>query len=66
MKIVVGIVTLLLAMSLSAQETLVPPPQLFEVAKAHHCLPVTSFVADEESSQTAPFGLRYESHYGPL
>ena len=66
MKIVVGIVALLLAVSLSAQETLVSPPQLFEVAKAHHCLPVTSFVADEESSQAAPFGIRYESHYGPL
>lgn len=48
-----------------AQETLVPPPQLLEVAKAHHCLPVVSFVADEESKQAAPFGLRYELHYGP-
>ena len=66
MKIVVGIVALLLAVSLSAQETLVSPPQLFEVAKAHHCLPVTSSVADEESSQATPFGIRYESHYGPL
>jgi hypothetical protein len=66
MKIVVGIVTALLAVPVGAQETLVPPPQLNQVAKAHHCLPVISFVQDEESSQAAPFGLRYESHYGPL
>jgi hypothetical protein len=65
MKIVVGLLLILLSAHLNAQETLVPPPQLLDVAKAHHCLPVTSFVADEESSQAAPYGLRYESH-GPL
>jgi hypothetical protein len=65
MKIVVGIFVLLLAMSLGAQETLVPPPQLNKIAKAHHCLPVVSFVADEKSSQAAPFELHYEFKYQP-
>jgi hypothetical protein len=65
MKIVVAIFSVLLAVPLGAEEILVPPPQLNQVAKAHHCLPVVSFVADEESSQAAPFGLRYEFHYGP-
>jgi hypothetical protein len=66
MKIVVGIFALLLAAPLVAQETLVLPPQLNQVAKAHHCSPVVTFVTDEESNQATPFGLRYESHYGPL
>jgi hypothetical protein len=43
----------------------VPRPQLNEVAKAHHCLLVVSFVADEDSNQAAPFGLPYEFHHGP-
>jgi hypothetical protein len=66
MKIIVGVFTLLLAPPLGAQETLVPPPQLIQVAKAHHCLPIVRFVADEESSQAASFEIHYESHYGPL
>jgi hypothetical protein len=66
MKFVVGMFAILLALRSGAEEILVAPPQLNEVAKAHHCVPVVSFVADEESSHAAPFGLRYESHYGPL
>lgn len=65
MKIVVGIFSVLLAAPVAAQETLVPPPQLLQVARAHHCSPVIRFVADEESSQAASYGLRYEFHYGP-
>jgi hypothetical protein len=63
---IVFIFAVLLPVLVGAQEMLVPPPQLFELAKAHHCSPVISFVEDEESSQAAPFGLRYESHYGSL
>lgn len=66
MKVVVAIIALLLALPLGAQETLVLPPQLSQVARAHHCSPVVTFVTDEESKQATPFGLRYESHYGPL
>jgi hypothetical protein len=66
MKLVVTIFAVLLAVPLSAEETLVPPPQLDQVAKAHHCLPVVSFVVDEEGHQAASFELHYESHHGPL
>jgi hypothetical protein len=65
MKITVGIFGVLLAAPLGAQEILVPPPQLAQVAKAHHCLPVVSFVVDEESRQAASFEVHYEFHHGP-
>jgi hypothetical protein len=65
MKIAVGLFAVLLAMALGAQETLVPPPQLDQVAKAHHCFPVVSFVVDEESHQAASFEVHYEFHHGP-
>lgn len=65
MKLVVAICAAWLALPLSAQETLVPPPQLNQVGKAHHCAPIVRFVADEESSQAAPFGLSYEFHHWP-
>jgi hypothetical protein len=64
MKLVVAILVALQAVPLSAEETLVPPPQLDQVAKTHHCLPHLGFVADEESSQAAPFDLHYELHHG--
>jgi hypothetical protein len=48
---IVFVFVVLLPVLVGAQEMLVPPPQLLEVAKAHHCQPVISFVADEESSQ---------------
>jgi hypothetical protein len=66
MKLVVTICAALLALPLAAQEILVPPPQLDQVAKAHHCSPIVSFVVDEESQQQASFKVHYESHYGPL
>jgi hypothetical protein len=37
MKLVVAIFAILTAIPLSAEEILVPPPQLNQVAKAHHC-----------------------------
>jgi hypothetical protein len=37
MKLVVAVFVALQAVPLSAEETLVPPPQLDQVAKAHHC-----------------------------
>jgi hypothetical protein len=66
MKLVVAIFAALLAAPLGAQETLVLPPQLNQVAKAHHCSPVVIYVTDEDSKQATPFGLRYEFHHGPL
>jgi hypothetical protein len=48
-----------------AQERLVPPPHLEDLAKAHHCVQVLGFVADEESNQAAPFDLHYEFKYQP-
>jgi hypothetical protein len=64
MKLVVAIFAALLVVPLSAEEILVPPPQLDQVAKAHHCLPVVSFVVDEESRQAASFEVHYEFHHG--
>jgi hypothetical protein len=66
MKLVVAIFAILATIPLSAEEILVPPPQLDQVAKAHHCFPVVSFVVDEESHQAATYEVHYESHYGPL
>jgi hypothetical protein len=48
---------------LGAQETLVPPPQLDQVAKAHHCFPVVRFEADQESNQDASYDVHYEFHF---
>jgi hypothetical protein len=39
---IVFIFVVLLPVLVGAREMLVPPPQLIEVAKAHHCLPVTT------------------------
>jgi hypothetical protein len=64
MKLVVAVFVALQAVPLSAEETLVPPPQLDQVAKAHHCSPIVSFVVDEESRQ-ASFDIHYEFHHGP-
>jgi len=64
-RIVLGMVGLLLAVPVGAQERLVPPPYLEDLAKAHHCVPVLGFVADEESSHAAPFELHYEFKYQP-
>jgi hypothetical protein len=66
MKIIAGIFSILLCVPLGAEEILVAPPQLDQVAKAHHCLPIVSFVVDEKSQQAASFEVHYESHYGPL
>jgi hypothetical protein len=63
MKIAVGLFAVLLAMALGAQETLVPPPQLDQVAKAHHCFPVVRFEADQESNQDASYDVHYEFHF---
>jgi hypothetical protein len=65
MRIVVGVTAVLLAAPLSAQERLVPPPHLEDLAKAHHCVPVLGFIADEESSRAAPFDIHYEFKYQP-
>jgi hypothetical protein len=65
MRLFVGIIAFQLTVPLSAQERLVPPPHLEELAKAHHCAPVTSFVSDEESGHAAPFELHYELKYEP-
>jgi hypothetical protein len=64
MKLIVAILVALQTVPLSAEETLVPPPQLDQVAKAHHCSPIVSFVVDEESRQ-ASFDIHYEFHHGP-
>jgi hypothetical protein len=65
MRVIVGMVALLLAVRMSAQERLVLPPHLEDLAKAHDCLPVLGFVADEESGQAAPFEIYYEFEYQP-
>jgi hypothetical protein len=65
MKLVVAIFAVLLPVRLPAEETLAPPPQLDQVAKAHHCSPIVSFVVDEEARQAASFDVHYEFHYGP-
>jgi hypothetical protein len=64
MRIALGVFTLLLALRLGAQETLVAPLQLNQVAKAHHCFPVVGFVVDEKSQQAASFEVHYEPHDG--
>ncbi len=43
------------------QGILVLPPAVEDVAKAHHCDPIASFVTDERSDEAAPFDYRYES-----
>lgn len=55
----------LLTVPAGGQERLVLPPQVEEIARAHHCQPVTEFVTDEESSHAAPFELRYEFKFDP-
>ena len=64
MKVVVLISAVLLSLPLGAEEILVPPPQLDQVAKAHHCSPIVSFVVDEGSRQAATFDIHYETHHG--
>jgi hypothetical protein len=65
MKVVVAIFAVLVAAPLCAEEILVPPPQLDQVAKAHQCSPIISLVVDEESRQAASFDVHYEFHHGP-
>lgn len=64
MKIVGAFMAVMLTVPVVGQERLVPPPQLENFAKAHHCQPVSEFVTDEESSDAAPFSFGYEFHYG--
>ncbi len=65
MRITVGVIAVLLAAPLSAQERLVPPPRLEDLARVHLCVPVLEIVADGESSQAAPFDIHYEFKYQP-
>jgi hypothetical protein len=65
MRIVVGMTAVLMVGRLGAQEILVPPPQLNQVGKAHHCSPIVRSVVDEESRQAASFDIRYEFDHGP-
>lgn len=65
MRILGAIFAVLLTVPAGGQERLVLPPQVEEVARAHHCQPVTEFVTDEESSHAAPFELRYEFKFDP-
>jgi hypothetical protein len=65
MRILVGMSSFLMAALALAQERLVPPPHLEDFAKAHHCVPVLGFVADEKSREAAPFDLHYEFKYQP-
>jgi hypothetical protein len=55
----------LLTVSAVGQERLVLPPQVEDVARAHHCQPVTEFVTDEESSHATPFEIHYEFKFDP-
>lgn len=64
-KFVVGMFAVLLAVPLGAEEILVPPPQLNQVGKAHHCTPIVRSVVDEESRQAASFDIHFEFHHGP-
>jgi hypothetical protein len=65
MRIFRAIFTFLLTVPAGGQERLILPPQVEEVARAHHCRPVTEFVTDEESSHAAPFEIRYEFKFEP-
>jgi hypothetical protein len=60
-----AIFAVLLTVSAEGQQRLVLPPQVAEVARAHHCQPVTEFVTDEESNHAAPFELTYEFKFDP-
>lgn len=51
---------LLLASTAGAREQLVLPPQMNQLAQAHHCKPVSKFVDDGVSREAAPFEFRYE------
>ena len=55
----------MLTVPVGGQARLVLPPHLEDVAKAHHCRPVSGFVTDEESSEAAPYDFHYEFHYEP-
>jgi hypothetical protein len=61
MKSFVAILTVALSASALGQELLVLPPPVEDVAKAHHCDPISNYVTDEESSNATPFDFRYES-----
>jgi hypothetical protein len=65
LRIVVGMIAVQLARISGSQERLVPPPHLEDLAKAHHCAPVLTFVADGESNHAAPYDLHYEFKYQP-
>lgn len=65
MRIFSAVFAVLLTVPAGGQERLVIPPQVEEVAKAHHCQPVSAFVTDEQSSQAALFDLHYEFHFDP-
>jgi hypothetical protein len=54
-----------LAVPAASQARLILPPHLEDVAKAHHCQPVSGFVTDGESSDAAPYDFRYEFDYEP-
>jgi hypothetical protein len=64
-RIISAVFALLLTVPVGGQERLVLPPQVEQFARAHHCQPVSEFVTDEQSSQSAPFDLHYEFHYDP-
>jgi len=60
MRILVAIFATLLSATALGQKILVLPPPVEDVAKAHHCDPVSGFVTDEESNEASPFDFRYE------
>jgi hypothetical protein len=61
MRLLVAILAAVTSASVLGQERLVLPPLVEDVAKAHHCDPVTNYLADEESREATPFDFRYES-----
>jgi hypothetical protein len=61
MRIAAAILAVALSGPAFGQRILVLPPPVEDVAKAHHCDALSSFVTDEESSEAAPFDFRYES-----
>ena len=56
----VAIGLLLLSATAGAREQLVLPPQMKQLAEAHHCKPVSKFVYDGVSREAAPFDFEYE------
>ena len=65
MRILAAVLTVMLTVPAMGQNIMVLPPPVEDVAKEHHCEPVSSWVTDEESSEATPFDFRYEFHFDP-